>query len=179
MSDEDRRGEEGRGTERQNETLLKAWNELAAKMLTAGWSMPPASSPPDLGRQLRANYLGAWSEFFESWMRTPEFLDWMRQSLGGGTEVRRQLNEFFSRLQNSFQAVSRQDFDQLMATVRGLEDRVRHDSQEILARLEEIQARLDAGKSGSPDDAARPAEGRARAARGRKPAGRNSPPEQE
>jgi hypothetical protein len=175
MSDENSRGgEDCQDAGRQGDTLLKAWNDLAAKLLTAGWSVPSMTPPPDLGRQLRANYLGAWTEFFDRWMRSPEFLDWMRQSLSGGIEARKQLNEFFSRLQNTFQAVSRQDFDQLMATVRGLEDRVIHDTQEILARLEEIQARLDAREGGSPEDGAgQPVESRAKARRSRKPGGRN------
>jgi hypothetical protein len=128
-----------------------------------------------MGRQLRANYLGAWSEFFERWMRSPEFLDGMRQSLSGAVEVRKQLNEFFSRLQNTFQAVSRQDFDQLMERIRGLEERVASGTQEILSRLEEIQARLDAEEPGSPDGGSRqPAEDGAKARRGRKPGGRSS-----
>jgi hypothetical protein len=171
MSEEDRQGGEGR----EETNLFKAWSDLATKMMTAGWSVPPMASPPDMGRQLRANYLGAWSEFFDRWMRSPEFLEATRQSLSGGVEVRKQLNEFFGRLQNAFQAVSRQDFDQLIERVRGLEDRVLRDTQEILSRLEEIQARLDAGEGGSPaGDSRQPAENGAKARRGRKPGGRNT-----
>jgi hypothetical protein len=166
MSDESNQGHEGR----EEDNVFKAWSDLATKMMAAGWSAPSMAPPPDMGRQFRANYLGAWSEFFERWMRSPEFLEWMRQSLSGGVEVRKQLNEFFGRLQNTFQAVSRQDFDQLIERVRGLEDRIAHDTQEILSRLEEIQARLDAGEGGSR----RPAENGAKAGRGRKPGGRNT-----
>jgi hypothetical protein len=171
MSDEDPQGDEGR----EENNLFKAWSDMATKMMAAGWSAPPMTPPPDMGRQLRANYLGAWSEFFDRWMRSPEFLESMRQSLSGGVEVRKQLNEFFSRLQNAFQAVSRQDFDQLIERIRGLEGRVARDTQEILSRLEEIQARLDAEEAGAPGGGSRrPAEDGAKARRGRKPGGRNT-----
>ena len=171
MSDEDRQHGEGR----QGSDLFKAWSELATKMMAAGWSVPSMAPPADMGRQVRASYLGAWSEFFERWMHSPEFLDGIRQSLSGGIEVRKQLNEFFSRLQNTFQAVSRQDFDQLIARIRGLEERAARDTQEILSRLEEIQARLDAEEPDSPEGGSRrPAEDGAKARRGRKPGGRSS-----
>jgi hypothetical protein len=163
---------------REENDLFKAWSDLATKMMAAGGAIPPAAPPPDMGRQLRASYLRAWSEFFEQWMRSPEFLDWMRQSLAGGVEVRKQLNEFFSRLQSTFQAVSRQDFDQLLERVRRMEDRLVNDTQEILSRLEAIQVRLDAGEGRSPESGSRPpTENGTKARRRRKPGGRNSVPE--
>ena len=170
MSDLDRPGDEGR----EEDNLFKAWSDMATKMMAAGCSVPPMTPPPDMGRQLRATTWEPGASSSIVGCARPSSSQWMRQSLSGGVEVRKQLNEFFSRLQNTFQAVSRQDFDQLIQRIRGLEDRIVHDTQEILSRLEEIQARLDAGEVGSPESVSRqPAENGAKARRGRKPGGRN------
>ena len=160
---------------REENDLFKAWSDLATKLVAAGGSVPAAVPSPEVGRQVRTNYLAAWSEFFDQWMRSPEFLEGMRLSRDAGVEVRKQQNEFFNRLQNAVQAVSRQDFDQLIKRVRDLQDRIDHDTQEILSRLEAIQARLDAGESRQPEGGSRlPAADGPKARRGRKPGGRNS-----
>jgi hypothetical protein len=123
--------------------FTRAWSDFASKMMGAGLAFTPDSTPPDAARQMRSAMFQAWSDYFDQFMRSAEFLDMMKQSLTAATQMRRQMNDFLGQVQHDFQGASRQDLDQVIASLRNLERHVTDSTEQISAHLEKLSRRLD------------------------------------
>lgn len=121
---------------------MKMWTDAASKMIQAGRPSATEATPPDLARQMRSAYLGATSEFFEAYLRSPEFLEMMRQSLSASIQFRKQFNDFLGQIHHELQGTSRQDIDQLMRTMQHVERRVVDSVERLSAQVEQVSERL-------------------------------------
>ena len=72
-------------------------------------------------------------------MRSPQFLEGMKQCMENAVAFRKMTNEVMGRMRNEMQAPSRNDVDTIMLSVRHLEQR-------ILARLDELSQQIDGRK---------------------------------
>jgi hypothetical protein len=132
-------------------SFARLWTDFASKMVGTGLSFPPQSATPEAARQMRSAWLKAWGEYCDQFMRSPEFQNTVRQSLGASIEMRKQMNEFLGRLHHEFQSVSRQDVDELMIEMRRLEQRIIDGQERLLERVERLSSRLRAlEEGGSP-----------------------------
>ncbi len=124
------------------DAFTRMWGDFAMKMMTAGMAVSPGSAPPDAARQVRGAMFKAMSEQCEQFMRSPAFLEMMKQSMDAAVTLRTQVNEFLNRAHHEAQGVARDDVDNLMLTIRHFESRV-------LDRLEELERRIDALSAGA------------------------------
>ena len=119
----------------QVSAFQKLWTETFAKALLAT-ANGAGSPPPEMLRQIRSGIFqtlaGAWEEF----MRSPQFLESMKQWMESAVSFRRITNDFMARVRNETQSPSRDDIDSVMLTVRHIEKR-------LLDRLDELSAKLD------------------------------------
>src|SRR5690242_1979473 len=104
-------------------SFMRMWSDLASKMMTAGMPFSPESTPPEAARDYRDAMLKYWGDFWQQFLRSPAFLDMMRQSLDASVQARKQFNDYFGQMHHDFQGVSRQDIDQLMRALRHVEQR--------------------------------------------------------
>jgi hypothetical protein len=135
------------------ETYEKAAQETAAfqkmcmesisKAMQAAFTFSPDSAPPDLLRQIRAGIFQALAQSWEEFMRSPQFLEGMRQWMENAIAFRKMTNDFMGRVRNELQSPSRSDIDTVMLAVRHMEKR-------LLDRLDEI-----AGQRAQPNATAR------------------------
>ncbi len=132
-----------RMTDAQN-LFTKMWTDMGSKLMDAGMASPPGMPTPDGARQMRTAFFRAWSDYCDELMRSPEFLETMKQSMAGAVEFRRQLNESLGKMHHEFQGTSRQDVDHLMQSMAHVERRVLNAVEGLADRLEEVNARLDA-----------------------------------
>ena len=142
------------------DAFTRMWSQFAAKMMELGLSFAPQATPPEAAREVRSSLLRAWADYCDQFMRSEEFLNMLKQSLAGAIQARQQLNNFLGEMQHNFQGTSRQDADELMASLQRVERRLLDETQRIAARLDELSARLAKVErlSGRPDDLApRPA----------------------
>ena len=114
----------------------RIWGETFSKMMQLGLTFSPDSAPPDFMRQMRSGIFQALGQSWEQFLRSPEFMQAMKQSMDSAIAFRKATNDWFSKVQHETQTVSRDDIDAVMLTVRHMETRV-------LDRLEELAARLD------------------------------------
>lgn len=114
----------------------KMWMENLAKTMQAAFKFTPDSAPPEMLRQIRSGIFQSLSESWEEYMRSPQFLDAMRQWMDNAITFRKISNEFLGRVRNDMQAPSPSDIDTVMLAVRHMEKR-------LLDRLDELSARLD------------------------------------
>jgi len=120
------------------------WTDLFQRMMTAtlGGGSGGPSAPPDAFRELRSMMLSAWGKYFDQVLRSPWFMEMMRQTLNTNIELRRQMTEALGKMHHELQGVSRQDVDQLMRSLRHLEHRIADGLERLNDRLDDLERRL-------------------------------------
>jgi hypothetical protein len=108
--------------------------ENVVKTTQAALHFAPGT-PPELLRQTRARILESWSESWDKFLRSPQFLDGMRQWMDNAISFRKISNEFLGRMRNDMQAPSRSDIDSVLLAVRHMEKR-------LLDRLDELSDQI-------------------------------------
>ena len=120
----------------------KLWLENCAKTMQAALSFTPDSAPPDVLRQIRSGIFQSLAESWDQYMRSPQFLNEMRQWMDNAVAFRKISNEFMGRIRNDLQAPSRSDIDTVLLAVRHMEQR-------LLDRLDELPGRLNGAAKGA------------------------------
>lgn len=140
--------------------FTEIWTDFATKMATSGMTVDPGSTPPEAAQQVRGAMLSAMSHYADDFMRSPQFLEMMRQSFDAAISFRQQLNQFLTSAHHNMQGIARQDIDSLLLSVRHMETRVLDRMEELSSRLDEIGKRLETLEGGGrakPRAKARPA----------------------
>ncbi len=118
----------------------KIWLETISRMMQAGFTISPSSPPPEMMRQMRTGIFQALATSWDEFMRSPHFLEGVRQWMENAITFRKLSNEFMARVRTELQAPSRGDIDSVMLTVRHMEKR-------LLDRLDELSAEVAALKN--------------------------------
>jgi len=112
----------------------KIWLETMSRMMqAAACTISPDSPPPEMMRQVRTGTFQALAATWEEFMRSPQFLEGVRQWMENAITFRKLSNDFMARVRTELQAPSRDDIDSVMLTVRHMEKR-------LLDRLDELSA---------------------------------------
>jgi small-conductance mechanosensitive channel len=128
----------------QTQRFASVWMDYAAKMSQAGMTFDPAKAPPEVARQMRSMMFTSMAQYAEEFMRSPQFLEAMKQSMDAAVAFRKQMNDFLTTVQHNAQGVARQDIDSLMLNLRHSETRLLEAIEQIGERIDSIGQRLDA-----------------------------------
>ncbi len=109
--------------------------ETMSNAMQAAFKFTPDSAPPEVLRQIRSGIFRALADSWDEFMRSPQFLEGMRQLMENAIAFRKATNEFMGRARNEMQAPSRSDIDTVMLAVRHMEKR-------LLDRLDEISRQM-------------------------------------
>ena len=144
--------------------FLSMWNDMMFKLVNAGWSFSPDAAPPEAFRQVRSAMLDTWADFWQRWMRAPEFLQLLKQAMDMNFQVRRQASDFWGQLRQESQGTNRQDIDQLMRALRHIEHRLADATERISRRMDNLEDRLAGDEEPADGETRRPrrADGRRR-----------------
>jgi len=118
-------------TAEQAAAFQQMWVESLSKVMQAAFTMAPNSPPPEVIKPIRSGIFQALAESWEEFMRSPQFLEGMKQWMEQAITFRKVTNDFMARVRNEMQSPSRDDIDTIMLTVRLMEKR-------ILDRVEEL-----------------------------------------
>lgn len=124
-------------TAEQAAAFQKLWVDSATKIAQAAFTITPGSPPPEVMRQIRAGIFQALASSWEEFMRSPQFLESMKQWMENAITFRKMTTEFMARVRNEMQAPSREDVDTIMLNIRHLERR-------LLDRLDELAGQVNA-----------------------------------
>ena len=128
----------------QAQQMGMLWLELMMKMMAGGVTADPNAPPAESARRLRDVSLEALGQQADKYMRSPQFLEFIKQSLDAQIAMRRQLNEFFTEAHHGVQGVAKQDVDHILQSVRHMETRVLDRVEGLCDRLDQVTRRLDA-----------------------------------
>jgi hypothetical protein len=120
-----------------------AWAQMMSAMAPgAAPSDSSVGAPPQIARQMRSLMFATMARSAEQFMRSPQFLEGMKQMLDAAITSRQQMNNWLTTMQHSAQAVARQDVDSLMLAIRHIETRLLDSMTRLEARLDELEKRL-------------------------------------
>jgi hypothetical protein len=124
--------------------MFELWTDTWSKMWGAGMAQAGDGGGPDAFRQVRSAMLSAWGDYFNRFMRSPEFLEALKQMMDVNVACRRKANDLLGQMQDNLQMASRQDVDQMMRTMRHLEHRLMDGIERISCEQERLGQRLEA-----------------------------------
>src|SRR5439155_882216 len=135
----------------QAQQLASLWMEFAAKMATTPGALPfrPEQTPTEAARAARDAAFGTMGQQADKYMRSPQFLEQVKQTLDASIGFRKQINDFFTQAHHSVQGVARQDVDAVFRSIRHMETRVLDRIENLCDRLDEVSRRLDAIEGGA------------------------------
>ncbi len=146
----------------------KIWMESMSKTMQTAFTLTPGSAPPEVLRHFRGGILQALTESWEEFMRSPQFLEGMKQSMENSVAFRKLTSGFMAHARNAMQSPSRDDIDTLMLTVRHLEKRLLDKVEDLSVVTDDLNQRLDSLER-------RPAADKVPTGKSRKSAGRRGP----
>jgi len=135
-------------TAEQAAAFQKIWVDSASKMMQAAFTAGPNSAPPEVLKQIRSGIFQALAESWEEFMRSPQFLEGMKQWMEGAINFRKLTNDFMSKVRNEMQAPSRDDVDSLMLNIRHIEKRLLDRLDELSTQVNQLNQQVHA-KTGS------------------------------
>jgi len=158
-------------TAEQAAAFQKIWGESLSRMIQTAFASGPSSPPPELLREIRNGIFQALAKSWDEFMRSPQFLDGMKQWMDQAVTFRKLSNDFMAKVRNEMQAPSREDIDTVMLAVRHMEkrllDRVDHLAEQLGALNGKFAKR--GSKPPAPAAAANPRRAARRRPKGVKP----------
>lgn len=158
-------------TAEQAAAFQKIWMESMSKIMQTAFAFGNNSPPPDVLKQIRSGIFQALAQSWEEFMRSPQFLESMKQWMDTAINFRKMTNDFMAKVRNEIQAPSRDDIDTVMLTVRHMEKRLLDRVEDLAVKIAQIDSRLNGHAGQSPPKATST---RANAQRARKPARRKT-----
>jgi hypothetical protein len=127
----------------------KIWAETMSRLMQAAFTFSPNSPPPEVMGQIRSGIFQALAESWEQFMRSPQFLEGMKQWMENAIAFRKMTNNFMGRVRNEMQAPSRGDIDSIMLTVRHMETRLLDRVEQLAAQVAQLGGK-NAGTAAHP-----------------------------
>jgi hypothetical protein len=143
-------------TTEQAAAFQKIWMESMSRLMQTAFTFTPNSPPPEVMREIRSGIFQALAQSWEEFMRSPQFLEGMKQWMESAINFRKMTNDFMAKVRNEMQAPSRDDIDTIMLSVRHMEKRLLDRVDELSAQVTELNRRTGGGRQpGAPKVAAR------------------------
>ena len=141
--------ESSENTAEQAAAFQKIWLDSISKLLNTAFTFGGDSPPPEILREIRSGVFSALAKSWEEFMRSPQFLESMKQWMESAVAFRKMSNDFMATARNEMQATSRDDVDTVMLAVRHMEKR-------LLDRVEELSTQIHELQRGAPRPAVQP-----------------------
>ena len=140
--------EDPKQTAEQWAAFQKIWTDTFAKMMQVGFSYSPEAAPPEFLRQMRSGIFQALSQSWDQFLRSPQFMESMKQWMEQAVSFRKMTNEFFTKVRHETQGTAQKDVDAVLLALQQLETRV-------LNRVDGLAAEVEASKKRSKHGAPR------------------------
>jgi hypothetical protein len=114
-----------------HDPFTQFWTDLASRMGMAAQPAPPAAG--DAMKQMQRVFLDALAKYCDDFMRSPVFLEMMRQHMTNALSFQQQVNQFLTHAQRSAQPGAAAESADLVEMVRGLRDQVERLERKVSA----------------------------------------------
>jgi hypothetical protein len=143
-------------TPEQWAAFQKIWGDTFTKMMQLGFTFSPESAPPDFLRQMRAGIFQGLSQAWDHFLRSPQFMEGMKQWMDNAMAFRKLSNDFMTKARHETQHTAREDIDAIMLAVRHMETRILDRVDELAAELQTARERLDQAEGKASAESPKP-----------------------
>jgi hypothetical protein len=130
-------------TAEQAAAFQKIWMDSMSKIMQTAFTFGNNSPPPEVVKEIRSGIFRALAQSWDEFMRSPQFLESMKQWMDTAINFRRMSNDFMAKVRNEIQAPSRDDIDTVMLTVRHMEKRLLDRVEDLALRIEQLDNRMN------------------------------------
>jgi hypothetical protein len=121
----------------QAAVFQKMWTDSFTQMAEVWGRFSPGKPPPDAIREVRSEMLKVLTEAWDQFMRTPQFLEYMKTSMDGFMDMRKMTADAMTRNHHEMQSPAREDIDGVLLAIRHMERR-------LLDRIDEVENAVNA-----------------------------------
>jgi len=134
----------------QSSMFFKNWIESFSQIAQAACRYSPETMPPELMRQIRSGLFQAMAKSWEEYMRSPQFLEGMKQTMDNAIAFRKLSTEFFTQARRETQGTTRADVDAVLLAVREMESRLTERMDDLAARVNHVEKPAGRARKGTP-----------------------------
>ena len=140
----------------QAAAFQKMWMDTMSGVSRVWGTYSPEKPPPEQLKDMRNQTFRAMSSSWEEFMKTPQFMQVMRDSMNNGMAWKAASKDGINRMHDSFQTVAKKDVDGVLLAIRHVEKRVLDRIETLQDNISELEAdlsKLNKGGSGKMQDA--------------------------
>lgn len=132
----------------QAAAFQKLWSDSFTNMAHVWSQFSPGSPPIEEARKMRSGMMNVLSESLDEFMRTPQFLEMMKQSMNGAMKMKSMSREGLHKMHDQLEIPHKEDLDGVLLALRHVERRLlerMEDLDENLAKLSEKTSEANEG----------------------------------
>ena len=126
---------------KQAAAFQKMWMDSMSGMTRVWSEYSPKNPPPDELKKVRNGVLKAVSQTWEEYMRTPEFMQMMKETMNNSVQWQKWAKDNTNKMHSALGSASKDDIQGVLVAVQHVERRV-------LDCLGDMEARMNAMQSG-------------------------------
>lgn len=126
----------------QTAAFAKFWSDSCARLMQAAMSPGPESAPPELSRQIRSGLMQALAQSWEEFLRSPQFLEGMKQMMEQVVAFRNFSTEFLTKTRHATEGVAHDDIESLRAALGQMESRLARRMDALSTQVNQLEKGL-------------------------------------
>ena len=124
--------------------LLAQWQQFFGRVLQTAGTIRPDTMPPEMLNQIRSGMFQALSKSWEEYLRSPQFLEGMKQMMDNAVALRQMSSQFLTKARQEMQGTSREDVDDMLLAMREMEARITRRVDDLAAQVAASKGRASA-----------------------------------
>ncbi len=127
----------------QAAAVQKLWMDSFTDMANVWSQFSPSKPPPEQLRKMRSGMLKVLAESWEEFMRTPFFMEMMKNSMNSALDLRRMGQAGAAKLHEQTGIAAKEDIDGILMAIRHIERRLMERMEGVGEKFDEVERRLD------------------------------------
>ena len=128
---------------KQAAAFQKMWMDSMSGMTRVWSEYSPQNPPPDELKKVRNGVLRAVSQSWDDYMRSPEFLETMRDTMNNSIQWKKWTKENSSKFHAAMGSASKEDMQGVMVAVQHVERRVLDSLDEMRSKVAGMKSELE------------------------------------
>jgi len=119
--------------------FAKLWSDSCSRLMQAAMAYSPETASPELLRQIRGGLFQALSQSWQEYMRSPQFLQGMKQLMDQAVAFRKFSAELMTKTRHATEGVAQEDLEDLRFIVGQMESRLARHLESLSAQISQLQ----------------------------------------
>jgi hypothetical protein len=126
----------------QTAAFAKLWSDACTRLMQAAMASNPETAPPEVLRQIRGGLMQALAQSWEEFLRSPQFLEGMKQTMEQAVAFRNLSTEFLTKTRHATEGVAQEDMESLHAALGQMQSRLARQMEALSAQVSRLEKAL-------------------------------------